>query len=188
MRRIDGTLYRNIIKPILFRFDPEDIHDFFTIVGKTFGSSRYSRFLIKKLWDYDEVFLNQNIHGKTFLNPVGLSAGFDKDGKLVGILPAVGFAHAEFGSVTWESYGGNEKPRLVRFPEHKSLLVNYGLKNDGTKAVVSRLSAKEQYLDEENFALGISIAKTNSQKTASDKDAIRDYDSSLSFILENLKT
>jgi dihydroorotate dehydrogenase len=63
------------------------------------------------------------IAGVPFLNPVGLSAGFDKNVKLVSLLPSIGFGAAEFGSITLKPYGGNPKPRLVRLPKSKGIVV-----------------------------------------------------------------
>ncbi len=165
-----GTIYRNIIKPILFRFDPEKVHDHFIGVGKKLGRVSFGRRLTQSLFLYKNNVLEQDILGMHFNNPVGLAAGFDKNAELTDILPSVGFGFAEVGSITGEQCDGNPKPRLWREPDKKSLRVYYGLKNDGAEAIASRLSGSTF-----EFPIGISIAKTNSPTTVGLQEGIQDY-------------
>ncbi len=169
-RSIIGGLYRHVAKPILFRIDPEKVHDRFVAVGKLLGKNAFGRRLTRSFFLYKHHSLEQNILGIHFQNPVGLAAGFDKNAELTSILPEVGFGFVEVGSITGEYCAGNQKPRLWREPEKKSLRVYYGLKNDGAEAIASRLRSNE-------FAMpvGISIAKTNSPATVDLHEGIRDY-------------
>jgi dihydroorotate dehydrogenase len=154
-------IYKGVVKPILFRFDPEFIHDNFTNAGAFFGSNPLTRGVLRANYRYDNPVLYQNIHGITFHNPVGLAAGFDKDCRLMKILPAIGFGFEEDGSITAEPYDGNPKPRLVRLPKDQSIIVYYGLKNKGAKAIRNKFIAKSGKPIKYEIPIGISVAKTN---------------------------
>ncbi len=105
---------------------------------------------------------------------MGLAAGFDKDANLMRIIPAVGFGFEEVGSVTALPCKGNPKPRIWRLPKHGSLVVNYGLKNCGCKAIVRKLRGKRN-----EIPIGINIARTNCRDVSSEEEGIGDYFESL---------
>ncbi len=172
--KILGFLYKNFLKKVLFLFDAENVHDFAVFIGEFLGKSAVGRSLAKNLFYYDNPMLAQTICGVHFKNPLGLAAGFDKDGKLANILPEVGFGFEEIGSVTGSPCKGNAGQRLWRLKKSKSLLVNYGLKNDGAEKIASRL--KRNLF---RFPLGISIAKTNNKETVSEETGIADYKKAL---------
>lgn len=165
-----GVLYRTIVKPICFRFDPEGVHDAITTLGVFMGRFLFIRRMTRFAFAYQDPRLKQIIAGVPFLNPIGLSAGFDKNVKLISLLPSIGFGAAEFGSITLKPYGGNPKPRLVRLPKSKGIVVNYGLMNDGVEAIIPRLRAHA-----DDMVVGISIAKTNSIETATLEKGVEDY-------------
>lgn len=169
-QKIIHSIYTKILKPILFRFDPEDVHDFFVGTGKILGKYSATQYLTKKLFYYENPILEQNILGIHFKNPIGLAAGFDKNGVLTDILPSVGFGFLELGSITGEPCEGNPRPRLWRLPKDKSLVVYYGLKNDGCEVIAKRLGAKKF-----EVPIGISTAKTNCAITAETQKGIEDY-------------
>lgn len=168
--KIVSTTYRNILKPIFFLQDPENVHDKMTVVGKFLGRFSATRWFTRKMFSYSHPMLEQNILGINFKNPVGLSAGFDKNAELTDILPDVGFGFAEIGSVTGEFCAGNARPRLWRIPSHNSLLVYYGLKNDGSEAISARLRNKKQ-----RIPIGASVAMTNCQANCNVPSAILDF-------------
>jgi dihydroorotate dehydrogenase len=84
--------------------------------------------------------LNRNLFGLTFLNPVGLAAGFDKNARYLAELEMLGFGYIEIGTVTPKPQAGNDKPRLFRVPSHNAIINRMGFNNDGVKAVARRLS------------------------------------------------
>lgn len=168
--KIIGFVYKKICKPIFFRHDPEDTHDRMTVMGRVLGSNILTRKLTGLLFRYANPMLEQNILGIHFKNPLGLSAGFDKDALLTGIMPEVGFGFEEVGSITGESCEGNPKPRLWRLPKSQGLVVYYGLKNQGCEAISNRLRVKKF-----NFPVGVSIAKTNCAATVDTEKGIEDY-------------
>lgn len=162
--------YKWIIKPILFRFDPENAHNKISDLGRFLGRYSITKKTASMLWNYSSEALEQNILGINFKNPVGLSAGFDKNAELTEIIPSIGFGFMEVGSITGDVCAGNSKPRLWRLKKSKSLAVYYGLMNDGCEAIAKRLKSKK-------FAIpiGISIAKTNCKETADTEKAVEDY-------------
>ncbi len=168
--KLQAWAYQNILKPIIFKRDPEDVHDAFTLAGRVIGSVAPLRGLARLNYRYDDAILEQNILGIHFANPVGLSAGFDKNAQLPNVMAAVGFGFEEVGSITGEACAGNPRPRLWRLPKSKGLVVYYGLKNDGAEAISSRLKGKTFPLP-----IGISVAKTNDASTVELQDGINDY-------------
>lgn len=163
-------IYQKIIRPLFFLIDAEKIHDIATIAGNITGKIGPLKYLLSVFYNYKHPALVQTIDGIKYQNPLGLAAGFDKDANLTQALPHMGFGFEEIGSVTALPCKGNAKPRLWRLPKHKSLVVYYGLKNDGAEAIANKLS-KLTF----EFPLGISIAKTNCKATAEEAVAIEDY-------------
>jgi dihydroorotate dehydrogenase len=172
--RVIGFLYRNVLKHLLFQFDPEKIHDFFVGTGKFLGSNVLTRAITGWMFRYSNPILKQTIYGIDFANPIGLAAGFDKNAEITKIVAKVGFGFAELGSFTGDLCHGNQKPRIWRLKKSKSLVVNYGLKNKGAEEISTRL---EKISDQGHFAIpiGINIAKTNCAATADDSVGIADY-------------
>lgn len=156
MRLITGLIYRGIIKRILFLFSADSVHEYFLHTGTSIGKSKILRKIIEKSWAYKNSALEQIICDLKFINPVGLSAGFDYDADLVDILPSVGFGFSTIGTLTHEQYGGNTPPMLGRLPKSKSLLVNKGFKNKGVKEVLKKLNPNTTAM-----LRGVSIGATN---------------------------
>ena len=169
MASVSGAVYKRVAKPLFFRKDPEDVHDAVTRVGEFLGGNGVTRFLTCAAFAYEDPSLEQRVAGIDFPNPVGLAAGFDKDARLVDIMPSVGFGFMEIGSVTGEPCKGNPRPRLWRMPNSRALVVNYGLKNDGCEAIAARLAGRTF-----GVPLGTSVAKTNCEATADAEKGIED--------------
>ncbi|VVB70473.1 Dihydroorotate dehydrogenase (quinone) [uncultured archaeon] len=158
-----------LLRKALFKMNPETVHNRFTTVGHLLGKTSFTRSLTGLLWDYENSLLHQEILGIKFRNPVGLSAGFDYNAKLVQILPSVGFGFVEVGSVTARPCKGNEGPTLHRLPKDKSIIVYKGLKNDGIDVIVRRLESYKK-----KIPVGLSIARTNSIEVTDDM-ALKDW-------------
>lgn len=172
--------YSSILKPYLFKQDPEDVHDRFIKLGNRMGKHKVTRGLLATFLKYEDPSLEQNVLGINFKNPIGLAAGFDKDGKLLDTLESVGFGFSDVGSVTYQSYVGNPKPRLYRLPKSQALVVYYGLKNDGADVILNRIKERKTV----DFPLIISIAKTNCDATSTSEGGIKDYVSTLRLFSE----
>ncbi len=162
--------YKWIFKPIFFKFDPELVHDWMSAFLIFWGKYATTRAISRACFNYFNPALEQKILGIKFKNPVGLSAGFDKNAELTEIMPAIGFGFMEAGSITGEPCRGNPRPRLWRLKKSKSLAVYYGLANDGCEKIAERLKNKKF-----SIPVGISIAKTNCKETADLENAIGDY-------------
>jgi len=174
--KLNKTAYA-ALKKILFLQDPEKVHQRFTNLGHKLGSKKSMRKLTSSFFHYKNPMLEQKILNVKFKNPIGLAAGFDYEAKLIQILPQVGFGFHTIGSITRDKYEGNKPPRMGRLPKSKSLLVNKGLKSEGTQKVIDSIKNIKP-----EIPLGVSIAKTNSQKNCDDKNSIKDYVESLKLL------
>lgn len=151
-----GYLYQKILKPVLFLFPADDIHNLFLKTGRFLGGSRFVKNFTRKIFSYENEILSQNILGYKFINPIGLAAGYDYEAELIDILPSVGFGYQTIGTITNEAYKGNPKPMLGRLPKSRSLLVNKGFKNPGIDEILKRVRRVDK-----TIPLGISIGTTN---------------------------
>lgn len=166
-----GSTYKNILNPLFFQMNPEDVHDTITSFGNLLGKYKVTKTVIRGLYHFENETLVQKVAGINFSNPVGLSAGFDKDADLTNILPDIGFGFTQVGSVTLKPYQGNPKPRLYRLPKSRGIVVYYGLKNIGVDKIISKLSNSNN----PNFPMGISVARTNCKEAVEIKAGIKDY-------------
>ena len=157
-------LYRSLLRPLLFRLPAETAHElalhslsFSPSLTKHLFGDRFSRSPFGKLRRF----------GLTFSNPVGLAAGFDKDGIALESLAALGFGFIEAGTVTYHPQPGNERPRLFRLPLDKALINRAGFNNEGAKAFAKRVARHKP-----DCVLGVSIGKS---KMVAIEDAVEDY-------------
>lgn len=175
-------LYKIAVKPVLFKFSPDTVHHRLIGLGRISSDLPPMRWFIKSFYAYQNTaVLSQTIANITYRNPVGLSAGFDKNFELLKILPAVGFGFVEGGSLTFHKSAGNPKPHYRRLPKSKSILVNAGLNNDGVHVIAKRI----QNYGDLPIPLNISIAKTNAKSANTDTSGIADYIGSLQIIKQN---
>lgn len=166
-------LYKHALKPILFKCNPETIHDLFVIVGEFSGRFVTLRKLFSFLYNYRGTYISKTVDGITYRTPVLLSAGFDANGQLTRILPSLSFGGEEIGSTTAHPCEGNTRPRLTRLIRNKSLVVWKGLRNHGVDTLIAKLKRTPRA---PHYVLGISIARTNEEASATDAEAgIRDY-------------
>ena len=105
-------MYKKIILPVLFLFDPEKVHNFTFLLFKIFLNIPFVGFLVQKIYSVDNKKLSKKLFGIEFKNPVGLAAGFDKNAKLYNELSRFGFGFLEIGTVTPIAQPGNPKKRL----------------------------------------------------------------------------
>ena len=175
-------IYRWMIRPLIFLWPPEIAHNKLKAFGLWMGSGAFGRWLLRKLFYFEHPSLNTQVDGIHYRNPLGLSAGFDKDGELTDVYPELGFGFAELGSFTGEVCPGNPGVgrRLFRMPKSKSILVWYGLNNQGSEKISSRLAGK-------NFAIpiGINAAKSNLNPDFELQESIADYLKTLK-VFENI--
>lgn len=161
-------MYKKFIRPILFRLDPERVHNATILLGRFMAFSKLS-LLLRKSFVFKDKNLENKIMGIKFENPIGLSAGFDKNAHLIDFVPDLGFGFIEVGSVTAAPCEGNPRPRLHRLINDKAIIVNYGLANEGTERICNRIKNEKP-----RIPVGISIAKTNDSNIRGDA-SIDDY-------------
>lgn len=174
-------LYKRLLKPILFLFDPEWVHDVFVSLGAFMGKGPARRAIIGAMYGYKGSDAMVTVDGITYRSPVMLAAGFDYNGRLATILDRLAFGGDEIGSVTARACEGNEKPRLRRMVRSKALIVYKGLRNEGVETIMKRLKAMRK---PEGFVWGISIAKTNDAESASPEAGIEDYATSYRRLMQ----
>ncbi len=159
-------MYKSLLRPLLFQFDPEKVHYF------TFDSLRFLfkipgiPSLFRSKYAINDKRLEREVFGLKFKNPVGLAAGFDKNALLYKELDQLGFGFIEIGTVTPKPQPGNEKQRLFRLKEDEAIINRMGFNNEGVEAAVKRLKSNREVL------IGGNIGKN---KVTSNENAVNDY-------------
>jgi dihydroorotate dehydrogenase len=180
--RVTTASYKRIIKPVLFRSPPDTVHNRLLFIGSHVQRYRPATAVVRHSWAYQNPdLLGQTVHGVAFKNPIGLSAGFDKNIQLPLLLKALGFGFMEGGSVTFRPCDGNPRPWFYRLPKTKSLVVHAGLANEGVNAIRQRIQSYPA-TTWNDFPLNISVAKTNSPSACTDSDGVADYVGSLKVL------
>ncbi len=132
-------MYKRIIRPILFLFDPEKVHYFTFAVIKICHKIPFFSVLIRAIYQVNDKRLERNLFGMTFKNPVGLAAGFDKNAVLFNELADFGFGFIEIGTVTPKGQEGNPKQRLFRLKDDAGIINRMGFNNKGIAPAVAEL-------------------------------------------------
>jgi len=174
-------LYRRALRPLLFTVagrDPEAIHE--RVLAGLAAISRYpalTRALDSalSLGHGDDAALAREVFGLRFPNPVGLAAGFDKNGVAVPALAALGFGFVEVGTVTYHAQPGNPRPRLFRLPADAALINRIGFNNVGAAGVAAHLAAQSPV----RVPVGVSLGKS---RVAPLEDAVADYLAALELL------
>lgn len=162
-------MYKAIIKPLFFLFNPEKVHYFTFSILKFLLKSTFIKSIISSFYTFNHPKLEKKLFGLTFKNPIGLAAGFDKDAKLFEELATFGFSHIEIGTVTPKSQLGNEKPRLFRLKKNAAIINRMGFNNEGVDAAAIRLAKRKN----KHLIIGGNIGKN---KTTDNENAFNDYE------------
>ena len=176
-------MYKKIIKPILFMFPPDMVHKMIALTGRAIQELPLARLLVEKKWRYDNSKLSQSFLGVDFANPVGLSAGFDKNIQLTPLMESVGFGFETAGSVTFEERAGNVRPWFYRLPKTSSIVVHAGLANYGVVTMYS--SIKRQQKIAMRIPLNISVAVVGKTSSSTTEEAIEDAVKTVEYILQH---
>ena len=136
-------MYKAIIRPILFLFDPEKVHYFTFSILKMYFKIFPKAIIVKGLYQINDKKLERNLFGLTFKNPVGLAAGFDKNAVLYNELANFGFGFIEIGTVTPKGQEGNPKKRLFRLKDDKGIINRMGFNNEGLEAAIEKLKGNK---------------------------------------------
>ena len=159
-------MYKKLISPLLFLFDPEKIHNFTFFSTKLIFKIPLLGYLIKSYYKVEGDNLTRNLFGLTFSNPVGIAAGLDKNATHISEFEKFGFGFIEIGTVTPKPQDGNPKKRLFRLKEDTAIINRMGFNNDGVTKIKNRL--KKNY----NVLIGGNIGKN---KVTPNSQAKNDY-------------
>ncbi len=160
-------MYKNIIRPLLFLFNPETIHNLAVLYINKISRIPGLTSIIRRIYHVNDQTLQTNVSGLEFENPVGVAAGFDKDALMVDGLAAFGFGFVEIGTVTPSPQPGNPKPRLFRLPDDGALINRMGFNNKGAEKAARHLSGRKT-----NIIIGGNIGKN---KITPNEQAVEDY-------------
>ena len=160
-------MYKLLIRPLLFWFDPEKVHHFSFASIRFINKIPFVSSLIKSNFLVNDKELEREVFGLKFKNPVGLAAGFDKDAKLYQELSNFGFGFIEIGTLTPKPQEGNPKKRLFRLIEDSAIINRMGFNNGGVLEAVERLKKNK------NVLIGGNIGKN---KVTPNEEAVKDYE------------
>ena len=147
-------MYKVLIRPLFFLFDPEKIHHFTFSLVKSLTKLPLVPNLFRGLYQINDKRLEKKLFGLTFKNPVGLAAGFDKNAVLYNELANFGFGFVEIGTVTPKGQIGNPKKRLFRLKDDKGIINRMGFNNEGLEAAIQQLKKNKG-----NIIIGGNIGK-----------------------------
>ncbi len=157
------------LRSLLFALDAESAH--FIGAGAARFAQRATPFMLDSMFEYAHPSLHQELFGKTFSNPVGLAAGFDKNARMIPFFKKAGCGFVEVGSVSAKKCKGNPRPRAFRLPDDQALINRMGLNNAGAKAIRPRL---EKAAGQIAFPVAVNLAKTHDPRIEG-KAAIEDF-------------
>ena len=169
-------MYKHIIKPILFQFNPETAHN---ITFKALSIMRhipFARSIVRSIYRKESTTLEKEVFGIKFPNPVGLAGGLDKNGEFYNEMADFGFGFVEIGSLTPKPQDGNAKPRCWRVPEDRAIINRFGINNKGVKNAVEHLKKVRP-----NVIVAANISKNT---TSINEDAAKDYETSFGLLYD----
>jgi dihydroorotate dehydrogenase len=162
-------LYKSLIRPLLFRKDPEESHE---MMLRLLARLEFICGTLEDLYKVEDDRLVVQIGPLNFINPVGLAAGFDKNALAPKTIAAFGFGFMEVGAITAQAQSGNPKPRLYRLPKDDALINRLGFNNEGAAAIALRLDRLRARGARPKIPLGMNIGRTKLVET---KDAVADF-------------
>ena len=165
-------MYKLLVRPLLFSFDPEWVHYFTLNTLKLLNKIPFSSWLFRKIYSYQNSSLEKELFGIKFKNPVGLAAGFDKNGKYIKEMSNLGFGFIEIGTITPKPQPGNPKKRLFRVQNDLAIINRLGINNDGNILCAERLKKNNS-----DVVIGGNIGKnTTTSNENADKDYIQNFE------------
>lgn len=169
-------MYKHILKPILFRFNPETAHN---MIMSTLTFLRHIPFagaIMRSIYKKDTPSLEKEVFGINFPNPVGLAGGMDKNGEHYNDMANFGFGFVEIGSLTPKPQDGNPRPRCFRVPADRAIINRFGINNKGVINAVEHIKK-----DRPNVIIAANISKNT---TSINEDAAKDYETSFALLYD----
>jgi dihydroorotate dehydrogenase len=169
MSRAPGSWYEHLLRPLLFRMEPEAAHHFALHVLRRAPLIPGGLALLRSFGPPPQP---RTVFGLTFPNPIGLAAGFDKNGVAIPAWEALGFGFVEIGTVTAQAQPGNPRPRIFRYAPQAALINRLGFNNEGADAVAARLRKLRDSSMRPSIPIGINLGKS---RVTPLEDAPADY-------------
>lgn len=166
-------IYKSLIRPLMFRLNAETAHEI-GIESLRVGLATEAAREIARLRYRVDSFPDLKRFGLSFPNPLGVAAGFDKNGTVVNQLASLGFGFVEVGTVTLRPQKGNERPRLFRLPQQRALVNRLGFNNEGATAVADRLRRLQR-----SCVVGVNIGRN---KDVANEEAVENYLATLEIV------
>lgn len=184
-----------VMREVVFRWDAETVHHFFAGILSRLCRFSFGRFILRILsgaW-LSRTLAPVDILGVRFRNPIGLAAGFDKEGTLIEALPHLGFGYVEVGTVTPRPQPGNKRPRLFRDPDRYSLFNRMGFNSPGAEEVARNVAAaRKRGSLPESFRIGINLGKnkeTPAEMAATDYAmAVKPFENLADYLVVNVSS
>jgi dihydroorotate dehydrogenase len=164
-----ATIYERLVRPALFALSAEAAHD---VAIRTLRAAAKSPVALRQLERFKPSPKPTTVFGLAFPNPVGLAAGFDKNGVAIPAWAALGFGFVEVGTVTAKPQPGNPKPRIFRYPQEQALINRLGFNNDGADVMAARLRALRENGRWPAIPVGVNLGKS---KVTPIDHAVDDY-------------
>ncbi|MBV9104445.1 MAG: quinone-dependent dihydroorotate dehydrogenase [Verrucomicrobia bacterium] len=161
--------YESFLKPILFSLDPELVHE---VAIATLARLSRIPWLLDVLSRSGDNRFNREVFGLRFPNPLGLAAGFDKNGMALPAWEALGFGFVEIGTITAQGQVGNPRPRVFRIKEMEALINRLGFNNEGAEKIAVRLGQLRGRPQWPKIPVGVNIGKS---KVVPLEEAASDY-------------
>lgn len=169
-------MYKHLLKPILFRFNPETAHNLLFSALSFLRYIPFSRSIIRAIYRRESPKLEKEVFGIKFPNPVGLAGGLDKNGEYYNDMANFGFGFVEIGSLTPLPQDGNAKPRCFRVPGDKAIINRFGINNKGVKNAVEHLKKCRPEV--------IVAANISKNTTSINEDAAKDYEKAFGLLYD----
>jgi dihydroorotate dehydrogenase len=185
----------SLVRAVVFLFDAEGVHRFFTARLSRLGRSRFGRGMLRAIsgTNLRNSHRPVSVGGIVYRNPIGLAAGFDKEGAIIPALPHLGFGFVEVGTVTPLPQPGNPKPRLFRDPDRFSLFNRMGFNGPGAEAVAKNVArARSEGNLPADFRIGVNLGKNKT--TTADRSpedyalAARPFDGLADYLVVNVSS
>lgn len=171
-------MYKHILRPILFRLNPELAHQLTFCLLKFIGYTRVGRKIVQLFFKRSHQSLAREVFGIRFPNPVGLAGGLDKNGEMYNELSDFGFGFVEIGSLTSRPQPGNPRPRLFRLPQDKAIINRMGINNKGVTFAIDNINRRPP-----EVILAGNIAPNSSSQG---EQVAEDYKSAFSLIYDSV--
>lgn len=169
-------MYKHLLKPILFRFNPETAHNILFSLLSFLRHVPFARAIIRAAYRKESPALHKEVFGLDFPNPVGLAGGLDKNGEFYNDMANFGFGFVEIGSLTPKPQDGNPKPRCFRVPQDKAIINRFGINNKGVRNAVEHLKKERPEV--------IVAANISKNTTSINEDAAKDYENAFALLYD----